>query len=110
MVMMSSMNPSIHASVAVMSNSKGSDVSRWLAGCCFYSCGSKDQCGEFRSYVSQDSSRVRSLPRSIVASLTVLYSAGAGVVPKGNLRQRKARSSTIAMHVNVVVAFECIRR
>ena len=30
-----------------------------------------------------------------VSSLTVVYSAGAVVVPKGNLRQRKDRSSTI---------------
>ena len=50
------------------------------------------------------------MPRSIADSLTVVYSDGAGVVPKGNLRQRKAGSSTIAIHVDVVVVFACIRR
>ena len=64
-------------------------------------------CGEFRSSVSQDSSRSRSFPRSIAASLTVVYSAGTGVVPSGNLKQRKASSLTIAMHVNAVVSSEC---
>ena len=58
----------------------------------------------------QDSSRSRSLPRSIVASVTVVYSAGAGVVPKADLRQKKASSSNIAMHVDMVVVFVCIRR
>ena len=110
MVMMSLMKPSIYASVDVISTSKESDVARWLADLCFSSCGSKDWCGEFRSYASQDSSCSRSLPRSIAASLIVLYSAGAGVAPKGNLKYRKASSSTIAMHVNAVVAFACIRR
>ena len=46
----------------------------------------------------------------IDASLTVVYSSGAGVVPKGNLRQRKDSLSTITMHVNTVVVFVCIRR
>ena len=72
--------------------------------------GSKDRCGELRLSVSQDSSRSRSLPRSIFASLIVVYSAGAGVVPKVNIRYRKAISLTIAIHVNAVVAFACIRR
>ena len=51
-----------------------------------------------------------SLPRSIAASLMVVYSAGAGAVPKGNLKQRKASSSTIAMHVDAVFACACILR
>ena len=110
MVMMSFMKPSIDASVAVISTAKGSAVARRLSDFCFSSFGSKDWCGEFRSSVSQDSSRSRSFPRSIAASLTVVYSAGAGVVPKGNLKQRKASSSTIEIHVNAVVAFACIRR
>ena len=50
------------------------------------------------------------MTRSIAASLTVVYSAGAGVVSKGSLKQRKASSSTIAMHVDTVFAFACIRR
>ena len=89
MVMMSLMNPSIDASVDGISTAKGYAVSRWLADSCFSSCVSNDRCGEFRSSVSQDSSRSRSLPRSISASLTVVYSDNAGVVPKGNLRQTK---------------------
>ena len=110
MVMMSPMKPSIDASVVVISNAKGSAVAIWLVEFCFYSCGSKDWCGEFRSYVSKDSSQSRSLPRSIAASLTVVYSAGAGVVPKGSLKQRKDSSLTIVMHVDAVVAFACIWR
>ena len=110
MVMMLSMNPSIDAYVAVMSTYKGSAVAIWLAGCCFSSCGIKDPCGKFISYVSQDSCRSRSLPRSIAASLTVVYSSVAVVVSKGNLRQRKASSYTISMHIDAVFAFACIRR
>ena len=79
------MNTSIDASVAVMSTSKGSDVARWLADFCLYSCWSKDWCGKFKSSVSQDLSRSRSFPRSISDLLTVAYSSGAGVVPKSNL-------------------------
>ena len=50
------------------------------------------------------------MPRSIAASLMVVYSAGAGVVPKGNLKQRKASASTIVMHIDAVLAFACIRQ
>ena len=77
---------------------------------CFYSVGIKDMCGKFRLSVSQDSSRSRSLPRYFAASLTVVYSAGAGVATKGNLKHRKASSLTIAMHVDEVFAFVCIWR
>ena len=66
----------------MISTAKGSAIERWLADYCLSLCGSKDWYGEFRSSVSQDSSRSRSLPRSIFASLIVVYSAGAGVVPK----------------------------
>ena len=93
-----------------MSNAKGSSVEIWLVDCCLSSCGSKDLCEEFRSSVSQYLSRSRSFPRSISASLTVIYSAGASVVPKGNRRHRNASLSTIAMHVDVVVSSACIRR
>ena len=54
LVMMSSMKPSIDASVAVISTDKGYAVDRWLADCCFSSGGSKDRCGKLRSSVSQD--------------------------------------------------------
>ena len=60
--------------------------------------------------MSQDSYQIRSLPMSISASLKFVYSSGAGVMPKGKLRHRKASSSTIAMHVDAVVAFACMRR
>ena len=50
-------------------------------------------------------------PGSIgAASVTVVYSAGVGVVPKCSRRQRKASFSTIAMQVDAVVAFPWIRR
>ena len=104
------MNPSIDFFVDVMFTAKGYAVAIWLVGCCLYSCGSKDLCGEFRPSVSQYLSRSRSFPRSIAASLTVIYSAGAGVVKKGNRRQRKDSLSTIAMHVNAVGAFAYIWR
>ena len=110
MVMMSSMKPSIDASVALISTAKGYSVVIWIADCSFFSCGSKYRCNKFRSSVSQDSSQSRLLPRSIAALLTVVYSAGAGVVPKGNLKHRKYSLSTIAIHVNTVFAFTCIRR
>ena len=110
MVMMSLVNPYIDDSVAVMSTANGSVVEIWLADYCFSSCGSKDWCSEFRSSVSQDSSWSRLLPRYIAASLKVVYSAGAGVVPKCNLRQIKTSLLTNEIHVNVVVAFASIRR
>ena len=80
------MKPSIDASVAMISTAKGSDFSRWLADWYLSSGGSKDLCGELRSFVSQDLSWSRLLPRSIAASLIVVYSYGADVVPKGNLK------------------------
>ena len=88
MVMMSSMKPSIDASVAMISTAKGSTFAIWLADCCFSSGYSRDLCGELRSFVSQDWSWSRFLPRSIAASLIVVYSTGAGVVPKCNLKGR----------------------
>ena len=103
------MNPSIDASVDVISTAKCSSITRCLADCCFSFCGIKDWCGEFRSSVSHDSYRSRSLSRSIDASLTVVYSAVSGLVLKRNLSQRKANLSTITMHVNAIVAFACIR-
>ena len=109
-VMMSSMNPSIDYFVAVISIINGYAVARWFSDCCLFSCGSKYWCGEFRYYVSQASYRSRSLPRSIAASLKVAYSSSASVVPKGNLRQRKDSSLTIAMHVDAVVVIACIRQ
>ena len=104
------MNQSIDASVDVMSTAKGSAVAIWIVDCCFSSYGSKYWCGEFKSSTYLDSFQSRLLPRSIAASLTVAYYAGAGVVIKGNLRKIKSIMSTIAMNVDAVVAFSCIRR
>ena len=103
MVMMSSMKPSIDASVYVISTAKRSVVAIWLADIFLSSCESKDRHGEFKSSVSKDSSQSGSLPRYIAASLTVIYSNGAGVVPKGKPKQRKASSSTFAIHVKAVL-------
>ena len=110
MVMMSSMNPSICASVAVMSTNKGYYFVRCLVEYFLSSCGIKDVCGDFGSSMSQGSSRSRLFPRSIAASLTVVYSSGTVVVPKDNRMQRKASSYTIYMQVDMVLAFLCIRR
>ena len=60
--------------------------------------------------MSHDVSSRRSFPRFIAESLMVVYSAGAGVVPKGRCRQRKASFTTIAMHVNATCAFMWTRR
>ena len=108
MVMMLSMNPSIYAFVAVISTAKGSSSTRCLIDCCLFSCGSNDLCGEFRSSVSQYSSRSRLFPKPISASLTVVYYSCASVGPKGNCRYIKAILSTISMHVDLVVIFACI--
>ena len=105
---MSLMNPSIDASVDVTSTDKGSAVTICLAEYFFSSCESKDWCGKFRSSMSKDSSRSRSLPWYIAASRTVVYSAGSGVVPKFNLRQRKAILLTISIHVDVIVVLAWI--
>ena len=90
MVIMLLINPSIDTSVSMMSTANGYDVARWLADCCFSSYGIKYRCGDFRSFVSHDSSQSILLPRSIAAALTVVYYSGAGLVTKGDLRQRKA--------------------
>ena len=110
MVMMSSMNTSIDASVDVMSTDQGSDVEIGLVDCCLSFCGIKEQCCEFSSSLSQDLSWSRFFTSSIAASLIVVYYAAAGVFSKVNHRQIKASLSTIYMHVDTVVAFACIRR
>ena len=46
----------------------------------------------------------------ISALLIVVYFAGAGVVPKVNLRQRKSILSTIEIQVELVLYFTYIRR
>ena len=49
-----------------------------------------------------------SCPRSIAASLMVVYSTGAGVVPKGSRIHRKASFPTIVMHA--ICVFEWMRQ
>ena len=93
-----------------MYTTNGSAVAIWPVNYFLSSCGSKDRCGEFRSSVSQYFSRSRSFPRSFAASLTVVYSAGTVVMPKGNRSHRKSISSTIDMHVDTVFTFACIRQ
>ena len=83
---------------------------RWFADFCLSSFGSNFLCGELIFSVSQYSSLSRSFPRYISASLIVVYYAGAGVVPKGDRRQRKASFSNISMQFKGVVAFAWIRR
>ena len=60
--------------------------------------------------MSKEFPLIRSFPGFIAASLTVIYSAGAGVVPKGNNRQRKASLYSIAMQATKVVSFAWIWR
>ena len=67
-------------------------------------------CGELRYVVSHDSSLSRLFPMSIPASLVVVYSYGAGVVPKSGCRQRKATLSTILIQVDVVLVLAWIWR
>ena len=50
-----------------------------------------------------------SLPRSITASMMVVYSDGAGVVPKGKFRHRKANIPTIVMPFYVICSFALMR-
>ena len=52
----------------------------------------------------------RLLPRSIATSLMLVYSDGAGVVPKGKQRHRKASLPTIMMHVESICALAWMRR
>ena len=51
-----------------------------------------------------------SFPRSVAASLMVVYSANAGVAPKGRRRQRKASFNTITMYVTDICALVWTRR
>ena len=101
MVMMSLMNPSINASLAVMYTARGPTY-QFFANCYLSSFDSKDMCGELRFSVSQYSYLSRSFTRSIDAFLTVVYSAGVDAVPKDEHRQRKSSLSTIAMQINVI--------
>ena len=60
--------------------------------------------------MSHDLSLSRSLPISIYASLTVVYSAGASVVLNGSQRHSSARLSTMEMNVDSIHELEWMRR
>ena len=47
----------------------------------------------------------RLFPRSVSASLMMVYYDGAGVLPKGRRRQKKAGFPTIVIHVSAICAF-----
>ena len=59
--------------------------------------------------MSHDTSTSRSFPRSIDASLVVVYYSGAGLVPKGRSRKRKASFTNISMHVDDIYVFAWTR-
>ena len=65
--------------------------------------------GDWGSVASHHLSLRRSLPRPISASFNVVYSAGAGVVPRGELRHRRVRLSKMAMHVDAIRVFAWMR-
>ena len=51
----------------------------------------------------------KSFTRSLSASMMVMHSSGAGVVPKGRHRKRKASFLTLEMHVDAIFAFAWMR-
>ena len=55
--------------------------------------------------MSHEAYLIRLFTRSISAYLIVVYYYGAGVVSKGNTRQRNASLSAISMQVDTVVEF-----
>ena len=110
MAMISLMKPYIDSSVAVISTARGYAFARWFGDYYFSLFGSKDLCGELKSSVSQYLSLSRSFPRSIAASLVVVYSTCAVAMTKGNIRQIKTSLYTIDMQVDAVVVFAWIRR
>ena len=105
MVMMSSMNPSIEASFALMSTSSWSDCTNGYEGGRLASLGSNCLWGDCRYVMSHEVSVSRSFQSYITVALVVVYSSGAGVVPKGKHMNRKANLPTIAMHVDDICVF-----
>ena len=110
MEIMSLMNTSIDDYLDSMFTSRASDFARWLSDWSLSSSRSRFLFGELRYILSHESSLSVFFLRSIYASLIVLYSYGAGVVPKGSSRQIKASFSTIVMQVDTVLAFAWIWR
>ena len=51
-----------------------------------------------------------SLPRSIADLITVVYFSSAGIVQKGKSRNWRARFSMMAMHIDAICAFTCMRQ
>ena len=50
-----------------------------------------------------------SFTRLILASLTVVYTSGVGVVMKVKCRNRRSSLSTMEMHVDAICEFVCIQ-
>ena len=110
MVMMSSMNSYIKASFSLIFTASWSALTSESEACIYSSLGRKFLWGNWRFVTSHGVSSRISSPRSIAASLMVVYYASAGVVPKGRRRQRKYSFSTIAMHDDAICAFVWTRR
>ena len=110
MVMMSSINPSIGYSFSLMSNDSFSACSSWYCPGYYYSSLISCMWGYWSSVVSHYFSLRRSFPRSIATSLTVVYSAGAGVVTKGKRSHIKERLSTMVIHFGVICMFTFLRK
>ena len=104
------MNPSIEASFASISTMSWSALTSGSESGRDSYLGSKCWWGDCRFVASHDVSAGISLPRSISASLMVVYNDGADLVPKGRCRQRKASFTTVEMHVATICAFVRTRR
>ena len=87
-------------STTILSSCNSASVYGW-----FPSSFSRFLWGDCSSVASYDLSLWRSFPRSIADSLTVLYSYGAGVIPKGRIRHRRTRLSTMVNHVDAIHLF-----
>ena len=109
-LMISSMNTSIEVSFALMSTARWYTWTSGYEGGRYSSLGSNCLCVDWRSFVSHVMSVRISLPRCVSASMMVVYSTGAVVVPKGKHMQRKANMTTIMMHVDAIFVFMWMHR
>ena len=105
MVMISSINPSIEASFALVSTSSSY---AWTSGSCngwYYSSLISCLWGDWSSIAYHNLSLRRSFTRSIVSLLTVVYSAGMAVIMKIKWRNSRSIFYTMAIHVDGIYAF-----
>ena len=109
-IMISSMNISIEDSfsstptASVYDCTSGSEVGRYSSP------GSKCLWGYWRYVSSHDVTITIPLPCYISASIMVVYSDSAGVVPKVKCTLRKANLTTIVIHVIKMFSFALMRR